>query len=64
MSALAWGLGVVSSFYGEKLLTTPNPQANADMELFGRLGIHPEARELERAPEDPHPQFYDAASRA
>ncbi len=64
MHALAYFAGANSIFYGEKLLTTPNPQANADMELFGRLGIHPEARELERAPEDPHPQFYDAASRA
>ena len=47
-------------FYGEKLLTTPNPEANDDMALFGRLGIVPERHEVCREPETPHPQFYDA----
>ncbi len=31
--------GANSIFYGEKLLTTPNPQASADMALFARLGL-------------------------
>lgn len=61
MHALAYFAGANSIFYGEKLLTTPNPQANKDMELFGRLGIAPESREVERAPEEPSPLFYDAA---
>ena len=42
MQALAFFVGANSIFYGEKLLTTPNPQANEDMRLFGKLGIHPE----------------------
>lgn len=62
MHALAYFAGANSIFYGEKLLTTPNPRANADMALFARLGIEPEKREVERAPETPHPQFYDAAA--
>jgi biotin synthase len=64
MHALAYFAGANSIFYGEKLLTTPNPQANSDMALFARLGIEPEQRELERAPEQPDPRFYDAAANA
>jgi biotin synthase len=62
MHALAYFAGANSIFYGEKLLTTPNPQANSDMALFQRLGIKPEQRELEQAPQNPNPQFYDAAA--
>ena len=40
--ALAYFAGANSIFYGEKLLTTPNPRANKDLALFGRLGIFPE----------------------
>ncbi len=61
MHALAYFAGANSIFYGEKLLTTPNPQSNSDMELFGRLGISPEQRCVEEAPADPTPQFYDAS---
>jgi biotin synthase len=64
MHALAYFAGANSIFYGEKLLTTPNPRANADMALFSRLGIEPEQRQLERVPEDPSPRFYDAAAPA
>ena len=42
MQAMAYLAGANSIFYGEKLLTTPNPSANKDMELFGKLGIQPE----------------------
>ena len=35
--------GANSIFYGDKLLTTPNPGANQDRDLFTRLGIQPEA---------------------
>ncbi|MFJ4455036.1 biotin synthase BioB [Pseudomonas sp. NPDC089392] len=45
MQALAFMAGANSIFYGEKLLTTANPQADKDMQLFARLGIKPEARE-------------------
>ena len=40
--ALAFLAGANSIFYGERLLTTPNPEADADRRLFQRLGIHPE----------------------
>lgn len=42
MQSLAFFAGANSIFYGEKLLTTPNPEASADMQLFQRLGIQPE----------------------
>jgi len=64
MHALAYFAGANSIFYGEKLLTTPNPRANADMALFNRLGIEPEQRQVDRAPENPDPQFYDATATA
>jgi biotin synthase len=43
--ALAFLAGANSIFYGEKLLTTPNPEANKDRQLFQKLGISPEAYE-------------------
>ncbi len=39
MQALCFLAGANSIFYGETLLTTPNPEQNSDMELFDRLGI-------------------------
>ncbi len=33
--------GANSIFYGERLLTTPNPEANEDLELLGQLGLRP-----------------------
>lgn len=45
MHALAYFAGANSIFYGEKLLTTPNPEANKDLQLFDRLGIKPEGRD-------------------
>ena len=44
------------------MLTTPNPRANADLALFERLGIQPEQRQVEREPEEPSTQYYDAAA--
>lgn len=43
MQAMAFFAGANSIFYGEKLLTTPNPSATEDMNLFDRLGIRPAA---------------------
>lgn len=34
--------GANSIFYGDRLLTTDNPEENEDMALFARLGIQPE----------------------
>jgi biotin synthase len=42
LQSLAFLAGANSIFYGEKLLTTANPATNEDMQLFARLGIHPE----------------------
>jgi biotin synthase len=43
MQALSFLAGANSIFYGEKLLTTGNPDTAADRALFARLGIRPEA---------------------
>lgn len=43
MQSLAFLAGANSIFYGEKLLTTTNPETNRDRQLFARLGIEPEA---------------------
>ncbi|WP_237068629.1 biotin synthase BioB [Microbulbifer guangxiensis] len=74
MQSLAFLAGANSIFYGEKLLTTGNPEANKDMQLFARLGIQPEeyqqyADEAEVEAEltsriveqQNDPYFYDAA---
>jgi biotin synthase len=37
--ALCFLAGANSIFYGEKLLTTPNPVATEDQALFARLGL-------------------------
>ena len=39
MQAMAFFAGANSIFYGEKLLTTDNPNENHDMALFEKLGI-------------------------
>jgi len=43
--ALCFLAGANSIFYGDKLLTTDNPEADADRQLFKRLGLRPEAVE-------------------
>ncbi len=66
---LCYTAGANSIFYGEKLLTTANPEAEADMKLFKQLGIKPEGSEAtqeelvqELAQELPKKKemFYDA----
>lgn len=74
MQALCFMAGANSIFYGCKLLTTANPNENADMQLFNRLGIRPEQRvqkpdlmqeqELREAvleQQDEQALFYDAS---
>ena len=46
MQALCFLAGANSVFYGDRLLTTDNPEANRDLELFRRLDI-----EFEESPE-------------
>ena len=42
LQALCFLAGANSIFYGEKLLTTGNPDVAHDQELFARLGVEPE----------------------
>jgi biotin synthase len=53
--ALAFFAGANSIFYGDKLLTAPNPERNADVELLGALGLAPQApnRDLPAPSADP-----------
>ena len=48
MQAMAFMAGANSIFYCDKLLTTPNPKANSDMQLLNRLGITPEKSSVEK----------------
>ena len=77
MHALAYFAGANSIFYGDKLLTTANPEANKDLQLFQRLGIKPEDRQVERCDEGEEDRlreqiqqaendkfFYDASAQA
>lgn len=41
LQALCFAAGANSIFYGEKLLTTGNPDTERDMALFARLGLRP-----------------------
>jgi len=42
LQAMAFFAGANSIFYGDKLLTTENPQAERDRALFERLGLEAE----------------------
>lgn len=48
--ALCFLAGANSIFYGEKLLTTANPEAEADRQLFQRLGLTPKVEEAVAQP--------------
>jgi biotin synthase len=50
LQALCFLAGANSIFYGDKLLTTENPDEDLDRKLFARLGIRPET---------PAPAFHD-----
>jgi biotin synthase len=43
LQTLCFIAGANSMFYGEKLLTTGNPDVERDQQLFARLGLRPEA---------------------
>jgi len=44
VQAMAFFAGANSIFYGECLLTTPNPETHRDLQLFKKLGINTEQR--------------------
>jgi len=50
LQALCFLAGANSIFYGERLLTTGNPDTEHDLALFARLGIAPEAAEVQAGP--------------
>ena len=77
MQSLCFFAGANSIFYGEKLLTTDNPETNHDQRLFERLGIHPldprdecsdeateEALRAQVAAQQPAALYYDANKRS
>jgi biotin synthase len=45
LQAMCFFAGANSIFYGDKLLTTPNPDTDRDRALFASLGLHPLASE-------------------
>ena len=51
LQALAFLAGANSIFYGEKLLTTGNPDVEHDRALLARLGIQPETQVAAHAPQ-------------
>ena len=52
LQALCFFAGANSIFYGDKLLTTGNPQNDKDRALFARLGLEPEAPAASDAVDD------------
>lgn len=44
MQSMCFFAGANSIFYGDKLLTTENPEADSDMALIKKLGMRPEQR--------------------
>jgi biotin synthase len=51
MQAMCFFAGANSIFYGDKLLTTPNPDTDKDQQLFATLGLHPMATEHHTTPQ-------------
>jgi biotin synthase len=52
LQALCFLAGANSIFYGEKLLTTGNPDTERDMALFARLGLRPMPVQVDAADHD------------
>jgi biotin synthase len=52
MQAMCFFAGANSIFYGEKLLTAGNPEANSDKRLFERLGIYPMQHDTKHSEEE------------
>jgi len=50
LQALCFFAGANSVFYGDKLLTTPNPDTDRDLALFASLGLHPMTSEHDTSP--------------
>lgn len=59
MQALAFMAGANSIFYGDKLLTTGNPEADHDAELLAKLDLYPEGQAPEPRPDLHHHHHHD-----
>ena len=59
MQALAFMAGANSIFYGDKLLTTGNPEADHDAELLAKLDLYPEGQAPEPRPDLHHHHDHD-----
>ena len=64
MQAMAFMAGANSIFYFEKLLTTPNPKANSDMQLFERLGIAPEEYQMDKDSDEQEAELHQTIAEA
>jgi biotin synthase len=60
LQALCFFAGANSIFYGEKLLTTGNPDVEHDQTLFARLGVRP--MEIEIVPATVHAGIVEAVA--
>lgn len=60
LQALCFLAGANSVFHGERLLTTPNPEADHDRNLFGRLGIRAETDTTESSQTMDHDTYANA----
>ncbi|MGB1158230.1 MAG: biotin synthase BioB [Porticoccaceae bacterium] len=60
MQAMAFMAGANSIFYCDKLLTTPNPHANSDMQLLQRLGMSPEQYSIDQDTEEQEAALHQA----
>ena len=60
MQSLCFLAGANSIFYGEKLLTTSNPEADSDRQLFQKLGIRPEQRNQQHSDDAQQAALMDA----
>ncbi|TCZ81880.1 biotin synthase BioB [Lysobacter sp. N42] len=58
LQALCFAAGANSIFYGEKLLTTGNPDTERDLALFARLGLRP--MHVVEGPNTVHADIVDA----
>jgi len=52
LQALCFFAGANSIFYGDKLLTTTNPDTETDQALFAKLGLHPMPSGADDAPNE------------
>ena len=52
VQALCFLAGANSIFYGDKLLTTGNPEADDDRALLDKLGLQTRAATLDSAPKE------------